>query len=211
MILDVHCHTVEDFKPDSIINADLYSFNPREGQYYSIGLHPWDINRIDADEAMTVVARYASHPSVVAIGETGIDLPKGGALHKQIDIFMQHVNISERLGKPLIIHCVKAHDIISEIRKRISPKMDWIIHGFRNKPSIAKILLDAGCYISYGERFNPESLSITPDDKILAETDTSDCSISQIIDKISAVKGQDIVKSIEKTTDLLFKTAELLH
>ena len=65
---------------------------------------------------------------IVAIGETGIDLLKGGALHKQIDIFMQHVNISERLAKPLIIHCVKAHDIISEIRKRISPKMDWIIH-----------------------------------------------------------------------------------
>ena len=211
MILDIHCHAVDDFKPDSIINANLYSFNPREGQHYSIGLHPWDINRIDTNEAMAIVAQYASLPSVVAIGETGIDLPKGGALYQQIDIFMQHVEISERLGMPLIIHCVKAHDIISEIRRRISPKMDWIIHGFRNKPSIAKILLDAGCYISYGERFNPESLSITPDDKILAETDTSDCSISQIIGKISAIKGQHIFKSIEKNTDLLFKTTELLH
>ena len=76
MILDVHCHTVEDFKPDSIINADLYSFNPREGQYYSIGLHPWDINRIDADEAMTIVARNASHPSVVAIGKQVSTFPK---------------------------------------------------------------------------------------------------------------------------------------
>ena len=122
MILDIHCHAVDDFKPDSIINANLHSFNPREGQHYSIGLHPWDINRIDANEAMTIVARYASLPSVVAIGETGIDLPKGGALHQQIDIFMQHVEISDRLGKPLIIHCVKAHDIISEIRKRISDK-----------------------------------------------------------------------------------------
>ena len=107
MILDVHCHTVEDFKPDSIINADLYSFNPREGQYYSIGLHPWDINRIDADEAMTIVARYASHPSVVAIGETGIDLPKGGALHKQIDI-MLHFLMLRRGGIP----CKKGKSIV---------------------------------------------------------------------------------------------------
>ena len=38
-------------------------------------------------------------------------------------------------------------------------------------------------------------------DIILAETDTSDCSISQIIDKISAIKGQHIFKSIEKNTD----------
>ena len=137
MILDVHCHTVDNVKPHSIINADLHSFNPQNGQHYSIGLHPWDINHCDINEAMNAVARYSSLPSVVAIGETGIDLLKGGALHQQIDIFMQHVNISEESGKPLIIHCVKAHDIISEIRKRISPKMDWIIHGFRNKPSIA--------------------------------------------------------------------------
>ena len=211
MILDVHCHTVDNVKPHSIINADLHSFNPQNGQYYSIGLHPWDINHCDINEAMNAVARYSSLPPVVAIGETGIDLLKGGALHQQIDIFMQHVNISEESGKPLIIHCVKAHDIISEIRKRISPKMNWIIHGFRNKPSIAKILLDAGCYISYGERFNPESLLITPDDRILAETDTSDCKISQIIDNLSAVKGQHILKTITQNTDLLFKTADLLH
>ena len=211
MILDVHCHTVDDLKPHSIINADLYSFNPQNGQYYSIGLHPWDINHFDTNEAMTIVAQYACHPSVVAIGETGIDLLKGGALHQQMDIFMQHINISEKSGKPLIIHCVKAHDIISEIRKRISPKQDWIIHGFRNKPSIAKILLDAGCYLSFGERFNPESLLITPDDRILAETDTSDCKISQIIDNLSAVKGQHIIKSITQNSDLLFKTADLTH
>ena len=211
MILDVHCHTADDLKPHSIINTDLYSFNPQNGQYYSIGLHPWDVNHCDINGTMTIVAQYASHPSVVAIGETGIDLPKGGALHQQMDIFMQHINISEKSGKPLIIHCVKAHDIISQIRKRISPKQDWIIHGFRNKPSIAKILLDAGCYLSYGERFNPESLLITPDDRILAETDTSDCKISQIIDNLSTVKGQHIIKSITQNTDLLFKTADLTH
>ena len=211
MILDVHCHTADDFKPDSIINANLYSFNPQGGQYYSIGVHPWDINHIDINEAMTFVAQYTPHPSVVAIGETGIDLLKGGALHQQIDIFMQHITISERLEKPLIIHCVKAHDIISEIKKRISPKMDWIIHGFRNKPSIAKILLEAGCYLSYGERFDTESLLITPEDKILTETDTSDLDISLIIDKISEIRGESIIRSIQKNTDLLFKTTNLLH
>ena len=35
--------------------------------------------------------------------------------------------------------------------------------------------------------------------------------ISQIIDNLSAVKGQHIIKSITQNTDLLFKTADLTH
>lgn len=211
MILDIHCHDDNNLRPHSIINADPYSFNPQEGQYYSIGLHPWVLNSVNSDEAMAIIKELAFHPSVVAIGETGIDLLKGEALHQQMNIFTQHVELSERLEKPLIVHCVKAHDIISKIRKQMSPKMDWIIHGFRNKPTIAKILLDAGCYLSYGQRFNPDSLLITPEDKILAETDTSDWEISEIIKQISEVRKESAIKSIQKNADFLFKTIDLLH
>ena len=67
------------------------------------------------------------------------------------------------------------------MKKDINPKMPWIIHGFRNKPTIAEIYLKAGCLLSFGEKFSPEALDITPTDRLLAETDESEFSIDTII------------------------------
>ena len=140
--------------------------------------------------------RVASHPQVVAIGESGIDLLRGGVLFQQMLVFRQAVEVSEELSKPLIIHCVKAHDIIAQLRREMKPRMDWIIHGFRGKPTVAQILLQSGCSLSYGEQFNPESLAVTPFDRLYAETDTSTLSIDTIVQALSVSRGVDLTQTI---------------
>jgi TatD DNase family protein len=45
---------------------------------------------------------------------------------------------------------------------------------------LAKQALKAGCYLSFGEHFNPESVRITPPEKKLFETDESELSIEEI-------------------------------
>ena len=63
--------------------------------------------------------------------------------------------------------------------------MPWIIHGFRGKPQLAQQLLNKGFYISLGEKFNPETVSIIPVDRLLFETDESPLNINKIIDNIT--------------------------
>jgi TatD DNase family protein len=111
-------------------------------------------------------------------------------------VFRQAVEVSEELSKPLIIHCVKAHDIIAQLRREMKPRMDWIIHGFRGKPTVAQILLQSGCSLSYGEQFNPESLAVTPLDRLYAETDTSTLSIDAIVQALSASRGVDLTQTV---------------
>lgn len=208
-ILDIHTHH-EAPQPHGVISIRLFGGEspgsdhkgtlPKTNltQAYSVGIHPWDTTReITADEWKRL-EQTASRPEVVAIGECGIDLtPKGGPLFRQLQIFRHHVEIAERLRKPMVIHDVKAHDVIVGARRDLHPTQNWAIHGFRRKPEVAAMLLRAGCWISFGPDFNPDTLLSIPEDRILAETDDSTASIEEVIAALSVAYGKDMTEIIE--------------
>lgn len=180
---DIHTH--DKSRTDAIIN--IYPHESLiEGAYHSVGIHPWhttDVNISTIEQLNTL----ATHPQVVAIGETGIDTLKGAPIEKQIEIFSHHVALSEQHQKPLIIHCVKAFNEIIALKKQLHPTMPWIIHGFRGKPQLASQLINQGFYISLGEHFNPQSATVIPTDRLLFETDESTLDINTIIEKIIGI------------------------
>lgn len=189
MILDCHTHRQAP-AAEAIISTSPIGFVAQGSQMWSVGLHPWDLplycadNLRIKDEIWVELVAAAASPYVAAVGECGIDLSHGGLLATQMLAFRKQALLAERLRKPLIIHAVKAHDFITGMKKDIAPEMPWIIHGFRNKPTIAEIYLKAGCWLSFGEKFSPESLDITPADRLLAETDESLMTIDTIIRRL---------------------------
>lgn len=201
MIIDCHTHRPHP-APNAIISISPIGFAPQEGQRWSVGLHPWHLD-LYCDDSMRIkdeiwieMVAAATKPDVAAIGECGIDLTGNVLLATQLLAFRSQALLAERLHKPLVIHAVKAHDIIIRLKKDINPEQKWVIHGFRNKPSIAAMYLEAGCYLSFGEKFNPESLAITPDDKILAETDESAMSVDMIIARLEESSDRDLKEFI---------------
>lgn len=162
-MFDVHTH--HSGAHDAIINLDPGK-TPEPGRLYSAGIHPW----YAADPAPGF-EELAARPEVVAIGEAGFDRLRGPAPEVQRRAFERCVAVSERLRKPMILHVVRAFDIILAEKKRLRPSQPWIIHGFRGKPALARQLLEAGFYLSYGEGANPASVAATPPDRLLVETD----------------------------------------
>ena len=149
-------------------------------QYCSIGLHPWNIGPNFHDE-MEKIRDFTAKKNVLLIGETGLDKLRGAELKLQETVFIEHIRISEEIGKPLIIHCVKAFDEIISMRKRMHPHQQWVIHGFRGKPQQAHQLLDNGFHLSFGEHFNPDSLALAFNrNSAWLETDESAYSIEEI-------------------------------
>lgn len=201
MILDCHTHRNAP-AANAIISASPIGFVAQGSQLWSVGLHPWDLDLYCADnlrikdEIWVELVAAAASPFVVAIGECGIDLSHGGILATQMLAFRKQALLAERLRKPLIIHAVKAHDIITGMKRDLQPEQPWIIHGFRNKPTIAEIYLKAGCWLSFGEKFSPEALDITPSDRILAETDESTLSIDAIISRLEESSQKDLRDNI---------------
>lgn len=202
-LLDIHTHHLAP-QPEGIISL-RYGIGDMPGimttQRYSIGIHPWD-TPVGMDEGLrSKLKELAEQPEIVAIGECGIDLtPRGGPLYQQLQLFKWHIELSEHLCKPLIIHDVKAHDIIAGARRDFKPTMNWAIHGFRRKPEVASMLLRAGCYLSFGAEFNEETLRTVPRDKILAETDESLLTIEEIICRMSCAVGEDLTDVIAENS-----------
>lgn len=192
--IDIHTHssTIEKgvFKIINPTGLNEY-FNPK--LKYSIGIHPWDINKFNASDLLIQIEKNAMANNIVAIGETGLDKHIATNFEIQKDVFLKHIDISERLYKPMIIHCVKAYSDIIEIRKKQKPKMPWIIHGFNANVQIGNNLVSEGCFLSYGRFiFNEntkafKSLTKIPIDHIFFETDDEQIPIQEIYKKASDV------------------------
>lgn len=165
---DIHTHNL-DAGDDAVINLPWGSDLPKEG-YYSIGIHPWDAGAA-SDDDFDRMLDLAQNDRVVAIGETGLDALRGPSLSEQERVFIKHIKISEKVGKPVIIHAVRTlHDII-RLRNKLRPAQRWILHGFRGKPALARQLLGAGIDISLGRIYNPETLAVIPSEHLFQETD----------------------------------------
>lgn len=186
MILDAHSHDIH--RRNAIACVSPEAFAPEEGQYYCVGIHPWDSENVSAS-ALRLLHEVAAHPQVVAVGEAGIDKLKGASIEKQMEIFAMQAEIASRLHKPLIVHAVKSLDEILAAKKREHPPVPWIWHGFRGNRHTAETLVKHGFLLSFGERFNAEAVVATPDNALLVETDMSQLPIEKIIEKIASAKG----------------------
>lgn len=166
---DVHTHRL-DAGSSAIINlpldAGVETIEP--GCSYSVGVHPWDADR-EVDWAR--LRRLAVHPQVVAIGEVGFDALRGPSLDAQEPVFVRQARLAEELGKPLIIHCVRAYGRLMELRRELKPHQPWLVHGFRGKPELARQLISLGFEISLGSKFNPAVPSAVPAHLLHRETD----------------------------------------
>lgn len=192
-LIDVHTHLPAP-KPEAIISVSPEEFNPIGGQSYSVGIHPWKTSDGVPEEMWRRFEEAARHPQVVAIGECGIDLLKGGPLFRQMLVMKRQIELSEEIGKPLIIHDVKAHDIITGLKRDLNPTRKWMVHGFRYKPTVAKMMTDAGIWLSFGQHFNDAAVAAIPEDMMLAETDGAPVGITDIISSLSAACGKDMTQ-----------------
>ncbi len=148
---DVHTHQIYTEDNDDPYHScifDVYSLEfevakeLHQRHSFSCGIHPWYSE--DSETQMAYLTEIASDSRIVAIGETGLDKLKGPSLEVQIPVFKKHIELSERLGKPIIIHCVKAWEELLRVKKESNPTQPWVIHGYRGKPELTKRLIKEG-------------------------------------------------------------------
>ena len=145
------------------------------GGTYSLGIHPWATESLVGADELQRLETMAADSRTVAIGEAGFDRLRGGDIAYQTEIFEFQAAIARRLGKPMIIHCVHAFDVLLAEAKKLRPEPGmWIVHGFRGKPALARQLIDAGMALSIGLKYNPDTLALIPPGRLYRETDAQD-------------------------------------
>ena len=198
-LYDIHTHQVllednDDPYHSCILDVYPLEFEVAKVTYkrhsFSCGIHPWYSE--DSEAQLKYLFEIATDSRIIAIGETGLDKLKGPAFSIQTPVFLRHIELSEQLGKPLIVHAVKAWEQLYHIRKETKPTQPWIIHGFRGNPQVTKQMVRAGYLFSIGDKFNVDSIEFIPKESLFCETDESDIDIKDVYQQVADALNQDI-------------------
>jgi TatD DNase family protein len=176
------------------------------GIAYTYGIHPWFLNEENHKQLINSVENTVIQPEIIAIGEAGFDRLRGPSPELQRTAFEEQIIISEKISKPIVIHCVRAWDELLAVHKKTKPKMPWLIHGFRGNVELASQLLSKGFYLSFWIDFvlRPESkelLKQLPADRIFLETDGADVDIKSIYNKVAT----DLDLSVDELKSIILK------
>jgi TatD DNase family protein len=146
----------------------------------SIGIHPHEADAHPNVDTAKLVTR-ASHPRVIAIGETGLDYYYDHSdRERQRASFRSHIAASRETGLPVIVHTRDAEDdtaaiLAEEMGKGAFP---GVIHCFTASDAFGQIALDLGLYISisgivtFKNAKDLQAVAATiPEDRLLIETD----------------------------------------
>ncbi len=205
-ILDIHTHSCKSNPSQHIFSCMPSAFSPLEGGFYSVGIHPWNINARVKDE-FEYLKEISSHPQIIAIGEAGLDKMIPVELSFQEEVFGWQIKLSEELGKPLIIHSVKTSNEIIRLKKKYNPKSPWIFHGFRGKKELAEQLIAHDIYLSFGEKYQESAISSIPLDHLLLETDESNKTITEIFEaaaKSRSIPVEQLITQVQQNISRLF-------
>ena len=208
--VDIHTHNLLQIPGTAIVNYYPEEFTPQEGGWYSVGIHPWRVHSSFEDsmqagrlaiqnEAERMFSReLVAHPQVLAIGEAGLDKLIDTPVHVQIKVFEYQARLADEIGKPLIIHLVRAVDELLKLKQTLRPSVPWIIHGFRGKPALAQEFLRHGFYLSFGEKYQADALRTIPSGRLFLETDESRITITELYQCAAKVRGISL-EQLEET------------
>lgn len=206
---DIHTHHRPIHAEDTVIlNRIIGKENDppaTPNTYFSCGIHPWYIYNIE--QQLDYLRQLSSSPYIVAIGEAGLDKLIETPLSIQGKVFLAQAKVAEEVGKPLIIHCVKAWPELIAARKKVAPESPWIIHGFRGNAKLAEQLIDQGFLLSFGDKFNPTALQAAWPQALLAETDDKEIDIrtvyQQLADSLS-ISIEVLASQLAENTEQVF-------
>ena len=104
----------------------------------SVGLHPWHLTGDWMEKMPEIEQMLMKGDSFV--GECGLDRVCETPYERQVAAFAEQIALSERLQRPLILHCVRALDDVLRLKRAAS--QTWVFHGFRGKPQQLLQLLE---------------------------------------------------------------------
>lgn len=157
-------------------------------EWFSAGIHPLYIPAC-TEQALTELEKLWSLPGCAAVGEAGIDKNSPAPLPLQCEVFARQLEAARRHGLPVIVHCVRAWDELLMVCRSTAPDVPCVVHGFRGRPELAHQLLGKGFYLSFGTRFNPQSLTLCPADRLFLETDEDSCHAAQLYTTAAHLRG----------------------
>ena len=176
-------------------------FTPR-----SFGVHPWDSYLMPVPPIDD-----ACWQNVDFVGECGLDRCKQPSIDVQMACFEKQLIIAEKLSLPVVVHCVRAFDILLAMRKQHGAT-PWILHGFVGGTQQAEQLAQHRIYVSIGAALFDErrakvrdTLMCLGSKRLLLETDDSGADINLLYHTAASLLGIPFAQ-LESDIEVYYRT-----
>lgn len=149
------------------------------GVWAAVGIHPNDA--VEAtDRVLEVIDTLAAHPSVVGVGETGLDYYREQTPPvRQQEAFRAHIEIARRHDQTLVIHCRDAWDDCLKTLEDAGAPERVVMHCFSGDEAVVARCAERGWFMSFAGNLTftnaPElrrAAAAAPVDLLLTETDS---------------------------------------
>ena len=147
--------------------------------YAAVGWHPENLTGMPANY-LDMLAAWAVHPKVVAIGEIGLDYYWKENEPKEVQkrVFMEQIDLAKQFDLPIIIHDRDAHGDMLEMFQKEVTGVQAVFHCYSGSVEMANELAKRGYYFGFGGTSTyknaqkvREVMQFVPRDLILFETD----------------------------------------
>lgn len=170
-------------------------FHPVFPRYCSVGRHPWQAGTPWSEENGSTLENALEHAECIAIGEVGLDRAQGPDVGLQRAVLIEQLDVAVARDLPVILHCVRAHADLMQLRKQRGDGNPWIIHGYTGHGELAGQLLRQDFMLSFGEALLftgakvREALTHVPLDRMFFETDEGSTDVQMIYRTAAEVLG----------------------
>ncbi len=116
-----------------------------------VGIQPNYVAEMKPDDFEQIV-ELAKEDCVVGIGETGLDRYWDHApIELQVEWFRKHIELSQSINKPFIVHCREAEVDVVEVLRECSKNapLNGVMHSFCGDRETADACLELGMHISF--------------------------------------------------------------
>lgn len=185
---------------------DIHTHNPREDVLSPTmaGIHPWQAE---------IGYELPCLTECDIIGETGLDYACEVDRYRQKELFLKHLAKAQQLGKPIVLHVVRALNDTLSILSEFKDLKGVVFHGFIGSKEQAAECIKRGYYLSFGERSlrspkTREVIAKMPQNLLFCETDdNTSVAIEEIYRSVAEIRGttpEELLRTIENNYKNLF-------
>ncbi len=157
------------------------------GVHAALGIHPQALPEIDPgddDRHLADLEGLLGQGGAIAVGECGLDGPAvaaGASLDRQRSVLRGHLAIARRLGLPVLLHSLRAHDAMREELERDGVPSGGVLHSFSGSAEQVPPFAALGLHFSFAGPVTYEAARkplaaarAVSLDRLLVETDAPD-------------------------------------
>ena len=148
-----------------------------------VGLHPWQVEDVDADARLAAVAAALAADPKVGVGEIGLDrLRTKSVPDAQRTAFARQLELAAEFRRPVTLHGAKCWgEVVAACRPYLGRIPAFLFHGFSRSAGLLPEMFALNGFVSIGPALlndhavnYRELAALLPPDRIVVETDLAD-------------------------------------